>query len=44
MARVIRDRLRAKHDARRIHDDLVPNYLDEEDFQLALGAAIVLMK
>ncbi len=44
LAKVIRDRLRAKEDARRIHDQLVPDYLSEDDFQLALGAAIVLLK
>ncbi len=44
MAKVIRDRLRAGEDARRIHDQLVPDYLTEEDFFLALGAATVLLK
>jgi hypothetical protein len=44
LARVIRDRLRANQDARRIHDELVPDYLSEDEFFLALGAAIVLSK
>lgn len=42
LGKVIRDRLKANQDARRIHDELVPDYLNEEDFQLALGAAILL--
>lgn len=44
LAKVIRDRLKAGEKARKLHDDLVPDYLSEDDFFLALGAAIVLLK
>lgn len=44
MARVIRDRLRAGEKARKLHDDLVPGYLSEDDFFLALAAAVELLK
>jgi hypothetical protein len=44
MARVVRERLAYGQAATDIHDDLVPNYVSEDDFFLALAAALVLSK
>jgi hypothetical protein len=44
LGKIIRDRLRAKELAQNIHDDLVPNYLSEDDFFLALAVAVNLLK
>ncbi len=43
MARVIRDRMKSGHLMDEIHDDLVPNYVSEQDFFLAWKAALVLL-
>lgn len=44
MARVIRDRMKSGHIVDDIRDDLVPNYVSEQDFFLAWQAALILLK